>query len=130
MRFLANFATGDSPVLIRQPAHGREAIGFRQASDDLSRERVSATRDGLQQLLRMIVQCATQFNGALDERVVGHEAVRPDRLNQFLFTDQPSGIFHQILERLIHLRAKLDLLVGLEQTTPSYIQLEFAELVG
>ena len=60
---------------------------------------------------------------------VGNEGVGPHSLHQFLLADQPSRVLHQVLEGFIYLRAKLDLLSRLEQTSPRDVQRELAELI-
>ena len=72
---------------------------------------------------------AAQLNRALHQRIVGNKGVRPHSLHQFLFTDQPARVFHQIFKGFIDLGAELDLLSGLEYTGPCYVQRELAELI-
>ena len=104
-------------------------IGLRCAAGHLGSEQISAPRDSLEQLLVAIVQGATQLEGTLHQRIVGHESVGPHRLHQFLLADQPSRVLHQILEGFIYLRAKLDFLSRLEHTPPREVQRKLAESV-
>ena len=96
----------------------RRTIWLCRGLDHLSGEQVSATRHSLQQVLAAIIQCATQLEGALHQRIVGNKGVGPHRLHQFLLADQPSRVFHQVFEGFIYLRAKLDLLACLKHTAP------------
>src|SRR5581483_4196182 len=79
--------------------------------------------------LFLIVECATEFNRALHQGIVGYEGVRPYGLNQFLLADQPPGVFHQVLEGLVYLGAKLDFIACLEHTSPGHIERELAEVI-
>jgi len=97
--------------------------------DHLGGEQIPAPRHSLEQLLVAIIQRATQLEGTLHQRIVGNEGVRPHRLHQFLFADQPTRMFHQVLEGFKHLRAKLDLLSRFEHTPPGDVQRELAELI-
>ena len=105
-------------------------IRLRRALDHRRSKQVSAPRYGLQQFLSAIIQCAAQFDSALDQRIVGNKCVGPDRLDQFLFADQPSGVLHQVFEGFVYLGTKFDFLVALENTTPSDVQREVAKLIG
>ena len=107
----------------------REMIWLRRALDHLGSEQVPAPRHSLEQLLAAIIQCATQLEGTLHQRIVGNEGIGPHRLHQFLLADQPSRVFHQVLEGFIDLGAKLDLLSRLEHTPPCDVQRELAELI-
>jgi len=94
---------------------------FRRGLDHLSDEQISAPRYGLEQLLFAILQCTPQLQRALHQRIIGNEGIGPHCLHQFLFADQPSRVFHQILESFVDLRAKFDFLSRLKQTTPIYM---------
>ena len=83
-----------------------------------------------EQLLVVVVQCAPQFDGALHQGIVGDEGIRPHRLDQFLFGDQPPGVLHQVFQGFEDLRAKPDLGAVFENTSSRHIQQEPAESVG
>jgi hypothetical protein len=104
-------------------------IRFRVSADHRRSKQVSAPGYGLQQFLGAIIQCAAQFDSALDQRIVRNKRVGPDSLNQFLFPDQPSGVLHQVFESLVYLGAKFDFLVAPENATLSDVQREVAKLI-
>jgi hypothetical protein len=81
-------------------------------------------------LLVAIIEGSSQLNCALDERIVSDEAVRPYCLDQLLFPDQATGIFHQVTKRFINLGAKLNLFSGTEKAAPGQVKRELTEVVG
>src|ERR1700682_1432932 len=96
----------------------------------LRSEHVPASRHSLQYLLIAILQRATQLEGTLHQRVIGDKGVGPYSLHQFLLTDQPSRMFHQIFKSFINLGAKFDFPYSLENTPPCEVQCELAKLIG
>ena len=92
-------------------------------------EDVAAAWHRLQQVLSAILERAAQFEGALHKRIVGNESVGPNRLHQFMLADQLSGMFYEVLERLIHLGAELDFLFALEDSPLANVEGELAKLV-
>ena len=93
-------------------------------------EQIPPARYGFYNLLGTIVQGTSQFNGALYQRIVGYERVRPHSLDQLLLSDEPSRMFNEITERFIDLRTKLNLLLTPEHAAACDIEGEFAELIG
>ena len=75
-------------------------------------------RHCFQQLLTPVIQCATQLESTLHQRIIRDKGVRPHRLHQFLLTDQLSGVLHQVLEGFINLRTQLDLRARPEARIP------------
>ena len=112
--------------------HGlsRRRVHVRRGLDDLGGKYVAAARHGLEQPLRAVIQRATQLDSALHQGIVGHAGVGPQRLHQLLLADQAAAILNQVLEGLVHLGSKLDLLSALEHRPPRQVQGELAELVG
>jgi len=108
----------------------RRPVRYRRGLDDLGGEYVAASRHGLEQPLRAVIERSTQLNGTLHQGIVGHAGVGPQRLNQFPLADQASAILDQVPEGLVYLGAKLDLLPALEHRPPRQVQRELAELVA
>ena len=65
----------------------------------------------------------------MHQRIIRNEGVGPHCLHQFLLADQPSRVFHQVLEGFIYLRAKFDFLSRFEHTPLGDVQRELAELI-
>jgi hypothetical protein len=74
-------------------------LWFGRALNHVDGEQVAAPRHSFEQLLAAIIQGAAQLEGALNQGIIGNEGVGPHRLHQFLFADEPSRMFYQVLER-------------------------------
>ena len=62
--------------------------------------------------LHPIIEGTAQFHHALHERVLGNKCIRPKRLDQLLFADEPAPVFQEIQESIVDLRAKLYVLAS------------------
>jgi hypothetical protein len=60
----------------------------------------------------------------LHQGVIGHRPPLPDILDEFVFPDQPSAVFHQIAQYFIREWPQVDGLTGPQQTTARKIQSE------
>ena len=69
----------------------------------------------------MIFKGAAQLDRALHQGIVSHKNIGPDRLDEHLLSDQASGILDEVLECLLDLGTKLDLLLSLEHTSTSNV---------
>src|SRR6185437_1269742 len=103
---------------------------WRQQARDLGGEYISPARNSLQQLLVAIAEGPAQFHRALHQGIIGHEAVGPYRLDQFLLADQAAGIFYQILQRFINFGTKLDLRRTLQHRATCQVEREFAKVIN
>jgi len=74
-----------------------------------------------QQLLTMVFKRTPQLDCALDQRVVGYEAVRPDRLHELLLSNQAPWISDQVFQCFIDLGAELHFLCSPQQASAPYI---------
>ena len=77
----------------------------------------------------MVIECATQFNHALHQRIVGNEGFRPDCLNQLFLGDQTTRIFNQKLQSLVNFGAQPDLFAVFKNTAARDVQGKVAESV-
>ena|SRR6202035_2580909 len=73
--------------------------------DHRGTKEVPAPSHSPEQLLTALIQCATELEGTLQQRIISNEGVGPHCLHQFLLADQPSRVFHQLLQGFI--KAKL-----------------------
>lgn len=69
----------------------------------------------------MIPERTPQFDRALDQRVVGDEAVRPNRPDELLLANQAAWIQDQVLQRFVNLGAEFHFLCSPKQASPPHV---------
>ena len=79
---------------------------------DRDREAVSSAWHGFDDFLVSIGDGLAHFADATRERLVGHDHVRPDRLDQFVFGHQAPGILDQTAQHLEALGTQIDFAIG------------------
>src|SRR5439155_9842185 len=90
-------------------------------------EDVPATVNSLDNLLRLIAERMPDIFQALHQRIIGNRRVNPDSMNQFIFANESSIVFDQILQGLERLGAQLDLFLTVQQTAARQIESEPVE---
>jgi hypothetical protein len=92
--------------------NGARALG---RPERLEREQITPAGDRLYDLVLRVSQGLPHVLYALHERIVGHEHARPHCPDQFLLTDDPPGVFHQIPQDVERFGPQLDHLVAAAQ---------------
>src|SRR3954451_13310994 len=95
---------------------------------DSTRKAISPARNGPDDFLIGVGDRLAHLADAARERLVGHDHVRPDLLDQLVLGDEAPGIFDQTAQHLEALGTQIDFTIGGPQTTLREIQRIVTEL--
>jgi hypothetical protein len=73
-------------------------------------------------MLVVVLQRAAKLGNALEERIIGHHDVRPDRRQQFIFGHEATGIAGEVPQELERLGPKGDLFVPGEEAATLIVE--------
>ena len=104
------------------------SFGVLRMLRDRARKAVSSARHGFDDCLIRVGDGLAHLADAARQRLVGHDHVRPDRLDQLVLGDKAPGIFDQTAQHLEALGTQIDFAIGGPQTALRNIQRIFTEL--